>query len=167
MGLNFRLIQRTAKTSTSDVMHSTGYASASSGAQFGSSDNTTFSERQQIEQSRKLIKGYRNARVAQGVNRVPSARTYEQEQAVLAAMGAIERSERDAGNISRRQCFNNNRDQGGIQRFDYRSRQAGTINRTAGATQTNNRQVAADMRAARAGRFEAAARPTPKSGFGR
>ena len=77
MALNFKLIQRTAKTSTSDVMHSNGYANVENANSFGASDSTTFSERQQIEQNRKMIRGYRNARIAQGVNRMPAARRQE------------------------------------------------------------------------------------------
>lgn len=168
MGLNFKLIQRTTNTSTSDVAHSTGYANVSNGVNFGSSDSTTFSERQQIEQNRKLIQGYRNARVANGVNRMPKAQTYEQEQAMRAAMAAIERGERDAG-VSRKQEFNNKLERGGLQKYDTRTRQNSTINRTAQAGgQLSNRQAAAQTRAARAERFAAPARPTPKTGgFGR
>ena len=164
MGLNFKLIQRTAKTSTSDVAHSSGYADVSNGSRFGASDNTTFSERQQIELNRKMIKGYRNAMVARGVNHMPKAQTYEQEMAMKAAMAAIEQGERNAG-VSRRQEFNNKLEQGGLQKYDLRSRQNNIINRTAQAGgQLSNRQMAQQARAARAERFSAPARPTPKTG---
>ena len=166
MGLNFKLIQRTAKTSTSDVAHSTGYASASNGGQFGASDNTTFSERMQIERNRKLIKGYNNAKVARGVNHMPMARTYEQEQAMQAAMAAIEASERDCGGAEQR--LSSRMEKGGLKKYDTRMKQTGPINRTGGVAPANSRQAAADMRAARAERFSAAARPIPKTGgFGR
>lgn len=168
MGLNFKLIQRTAKTSTSDVVHSSGYASVNNGLRFGASDNTTFSERQQIEHSRKMVQGYRNARVAQGVNRMPKAQTYEQEMAMKAAMAAIAAGERDAG-VSKKQEFNNRLERGGMQKYDFNARQNGTINRTAQVGgQLSNRQMAAQARAARAERFDAPARPIPKTGgFGR
>ncbi|MCQ2570852.1 MAG: hypothetical protein MJ154_01205 [Candidatus Saccharibacteria bacterium] len=168
MGLNFKLIKRTTNTTTSDVAHSTGYAGVSNGGNFGSSDNTTFSERQQIEQNRKLVQGYRNARVANGVNRMPKAQTYEQEMAMRAAMAAIERGQRDSG-VSKKQEFNNRLERGGLQKYDTRTRQNNTINRTAQAGgQLSNRQTAAQTRAARAERFAAPARPTPKTGgFGR
>ena len=169
MGLNFKLIQRTAKTSTSDVAHSTGYASASNGGQFGASDNTTFSERLQIERNRKLIKGYNNAKVARGVNHMPMARSYEQEQAMQAAMAAIAAGERDYGGVTRQQNFSNRMESGGLKKYDTRMRQqTGPINRTGGVAPANSRQAAADMRAARAERFSATARPVPKTGgFGR
>lgn len=165
MGLNFKLIQRTTKTSTSDVAHSSGYADVSNGARFGASDDTTFSERQQIEQSRKLIKGYRNARIAQGVNRMPKAQSYEQEMAVKAAMAAIERGEHEAGYATSKQEFNNRLERGGMQKYDLRARQNNTINRTAQVGgQLSSRQTAQQARAARAERFAAPARPTPKTG---
>lgn len=106
MALNFKLIQRTAKTSTSDVMHSNGYANVENAHSFGASDNTTFSERQQIEQNRKMIRGYRNARVAQGVNRMPAARTYQQEQEMRSEMRKIDRQE-----------FNSRQEMGGLRNF--------------------------------------------------
>ena len=165
MGLNFKLIQRTTKTSTSDVAHSSGYADVSNGTRFGASDDTTFSERQQIEQSRKLIKGYRNARIAQGVNRMPKAQSYEQEMAVKAAMAAIERGEHEAGYATSKQEFNNRLERGGMQKYDLRTRQNNTINRTAQVGgQLSSRQTVQQARAARAERFAAPARPTPKTG---
>jgi len=168
MGLNFKLIQRTAKTSTSDVTHSSGYAGVSNGGSFGASDNTTFSERMQIERNRKLIKGYNNAKVARGVNHMPMARSYEQEQAMQAAMAAMAAGERKYGGATRQQEFANRQERGGLKKYDLRMKQGGTINHTAGVAPANSRQAAADMRAARAERFSARARPTPKTGgFGR
>lgn len=165
MGLNFKLIQRTAKTSTSDVAHSSGYADVSNASRFGASDNTTFSERQQMEMNRKMIKGYRNAMVARGVNHMPKAQTYEQEMAMKAAMAAIEQGERDSGGATRRQEFNNRLERGGMQKYDFNSRQNGMINKTTQAGgQLSNRQMAQQARAARAERFSAPARPTPKTG---
>ena len=167
MGLNFRLIQRTTKTSTSDVAHSTGYASVGNGANFGAADNTTFSERQQIEQHRKIIRGYRNAKVAQGANMMPKARSFEQEEALRAAMAAIERGELEASGS--RQERNSRLEKGGIQKYDFRNKQRLEINRTAqGGGTPSAREIAAAARAARAERFAAPARPTPKTGaFGR
>lgn len=168
MGLNFKLIQRTAKTSTSDVAHSSGYADVGNGSRFGASDNTTFSERQQIEMNRKIVKGYRNAMVARGVNHMPKAQTYEQELAMKAAMAAIERGERESGGATRRQEFNNRLERGGMQKYDFNARQNDAINRSGAPAPANNRQAAAQIRAARAERFAAPARPTPKTGgFGR
>ena len=167
MGLNFKLVQRISKASTSDVVHSSGYAKVQSQGAFGASDNTTFSERQQMEQRRKLVQGYRNAKVAQGANMMPKARTYEQEQAVQAAMAAIEQGERAAG-VGSKQEFNSKLERGGLQRYDTRSRNS-SFNRTAqGGGQLSNREIAAANRAARAERFAGTARPAPKTGgFGR
>ena len=168
MGLNFKLIQRTAKTSTSDVTHSSGYADVSNGSRFGASDNTTFSERQQIEQNRKIVQGYRNARIAQGVNRMPKAKTYEEEVAMKLAMAAIAEGEKNAGGATGRQEFNSRLERGGIQKYDFNSRQNSSFNRSGAPTPANNRQAAAQARAARAERFSAPARTTPKTGgFGR
>ena len=168
MGLNFKLIQRTAKTSTSDVAHSSGYASVNNGSRFGASDNTTFSERQQVELHRKHIKGYHNAMVARGVNHMPKAQTYEQELAMQAAMAAVAAGERDAG-VSKKQKFNNRLERGGMQKYDFNTRQNGVVNKSAqSGGQLSNRQMAQQTRAARAERFAAPARPTPKTGgFGR
>ena len=159
MGLNLKLINRTTKVSTSDIIHSTGYASVRSGANFGASDNTTFSERQQIEQQRKLIKGYRNARVAQGSGILPRARSYEEEIALQAAMTQIDNSARSS--IDRQKAAIE-QDRGGLRKYDFRSRQTDFHNKTArgGSAMTS--------REAMAKRFDAPARPTPKTGgFGR
>lgn len=167
MGLNFKLIQRTTKTSTSDVAHSSGYGTVNNRASFGTSDNTTFSQRQQIEHNRKHIQGYKNAQVAQSVNRVPGAiQTREQEMALQAALAQIEASERSYGyGASRKQEFNNNLEKGGLQKYDLRSRQNSSINRAGIATSSAGaRQAAAQMRASREARFSAPARPTPKTG---
>ena len=101
--------------------------------------------------NRKMIKGYRNAMVARGVNHMPKAQTYEQEMAMKAAMAAIEQGERSAGGATRRQEFNNRLERGGMQKYDFNSRQNGSINITAQAGgQLSNRQMAQQTRAARA-----------------
>jgi hypothetical protein len=168
MGLNFKLIQRTAKTSTSDVMHSSGYAKVQNNGAFGASDNTSFAERQRIEQHRKHIRGYNNAKVARGVGMMPKAQSVEDQAAIAAAAAAIAEAKNAAANSSGRQEFNVTREQGGLQKYDSRS--TGSINRTAkmgfggGAAQS-----AASQRAAMAARFSGGnAHPIPKTGgFGR
>lgn len=82
MGLNLKLIQRVSKgQSASELSHSSGYASAQNNGGFGASGGSSFSERQQIEQRRKMIRGYSSARVAQQVNRTERAKDYETQQA--------------------------------------------------------------------------------------
>lgn len=152
MGLNFKLIKRTTDTSTSDIMHSNSYAKAQNSGHFGAQDSTTFSERKQIEQRRKFVKGYRNARLARGVNMMPRARTSE-EQRELAARALKEIGDNHAENNTR-QAANAEREQGGLYKFDARSTSG--INRTAqnwGGSPTT-------QRAARAERFSG-------KGFGR
>ncbi len=159
MGLNINLIKRTTKTNTSDIIHSSGYVSGREGAVFGSSDNTTFSERQQIEQQRKLIKGYRNAQVARGTGILPRTKSYEDEVAVQAKIAEIEQNERLRG--TSKQEFNLNQDRGGLRQYDTRSRE--NVARYGSA-----REASGAIRAERASRFDAKARPVPKTGrFGR
>ena len=162
MGLNFKLIQRTTNTSAADVMHSSSYASAQNKNAFGASGNISFSERQRIEQHRKLVKGYRNAKIAQEVNMMPKAKTYEEELAVEAAINAIEKS-REKQSENKRES-NSRFEAGGLRktRFETKNDNSTPVNRL------DARQSLAAQRQARAERFDAKARPIPKTGsFGR
>ncbi|MBR5408926.1 hypothetical protein IK112_03245 [Candidatus Saccharibacteria bacterium] len=47
----------------SDMLHSSGYAKAQSGESFGAAGGSTFSERQNIEEKRRYIQGYRNSKI--------------------------------------------------------------------------------------------------------
>ncbi|MBR3176582.1 hypothetical protein IKF25_01235 [Candidatus Saccharibacteria bacterium] len=171
MGLNTKLIQRITNNSVSDVAHSSGYADAQNHGSFGVSDNTTFSERQQIEQRRKYVQGYRNARIAQGVNYMPKAKSVE-EQAQLAVAAAIARGKEEMKESH--QEYNSHLEKGGLQRYDTRNRdnsnlgQPDSFNRgqTGFARQAGsvNRQEAAAARAAQAERFSGHAHPIPKTG---
>lgn len=78
MNLNSKLIQRITHDSTKDVMHSSGYAVAQNENTFGAAGAQSFTMRQKIEQQRKFAQGYRNSRIAQGVNWMPKAVTYEE-----------------------------------------------------------------------------------------
>lgn len=146
MGLNVKLIKRISNTSAADVMHSSGYAQVGNRGNFGAADATTFAERQKIEQNRKLIQGYKNARIASDVKMMPKARSIEEQRASLAS----EYSDTSTPH----QEFNNRLERGGLRKYDTRQQYLGSINKTgAGGT-----------RAARAARFDAPARPTPKTG---
>ena len=81
MNLNSKLIQRITHDSTKDVMHSSGYAVAQNENTFGAVGAQSFTMRQKIEQQRKFAQGYRNSRIAQGVNWMPKAVTYEESLA--------------------------------------------------------------------------------------
>ena len=151
MALNTRLIKRISHTDTSDVMHSSVYAKAGNKGHFGSSDSTSFLERQKIEQNRKLIQGYKNARIAADVKMMPRARSIAEQQAILAAELALI----DARKGVSHQEFNNRLEKGGLRQYDTRRQQTAQINRTG---------AGGDRRAARAARFEANARPAPKTG---
>ena len=155
MGLNTRLIKRISKTSAADVMHSSGYAQVSNSGNFGAADSTSFAERRKIEQNRKLVQGYKNARLAAGTKMMPKARSIEEQRAILALEIAAAAAQRGVS----RQEFNSQVEKGGLRKYDTRQQNLGSINRTARG---------GDARAARAARFDAAARPTPKTGgFGR
>ena len=167
MGLNFKLIQRTTKTTTSDVMHSSGYAKVQNNGAFGASDNMSFAERQKIEQHRKHIKGYNNARVARGVGMMPKAQSVEDQAAIAAAAAAIAEAKNSADNHGGRQEFNAKVERGGLQKYDSRS--TNSINRTAKTGFGAGSTSAASQRAATAARFSGgSAHPIPKTGgFGR
>ena len=174
MGLNSKLIKRITGSSTSDVVHSSGYAEVQNAGSFGASDNTTFSERQQIEQRRKYVQGYRNARIAQGVNHMPKALTAD-EQAQLAAEAAIMQAKSDSE--MSRQEYNSHLEKGGLRRYDTRNKDSLGLQRSGsdrsqmGAARQSSaagRQEAAAARAARAERFAGHAHPIPQTGgFGR
>lgn len=179
MGLNAKLIKRFNASSTSDVAHSSGYAKIQSGASFGTSDDTTFSTRQQIEQRRKYVKSYRNARIAQGVNYMPKARSAEEQAALAAEAAAILRSKKEVEES--RQEYNTHLEKGGLRKYDTRNQQDYGLKRGAETSGANSSQSsssrqsgaggwreAAAARQAQAERFSGHANPTPKTGgFGR
>ena len=92
MGLNIKLIKHFDKTSTSDVAHSSGYANAQSGSNFGAASTETFTQRRAVEENRQVVQGYNQAMVAQRVNTTPRAMTYQEELAASAARKAALRA---------------------------------------------------------------------------
>ncbi len=149
MGLNVKLIKRISNTTSADVMHSSGYAQVGNSGNFGAADSTSFAERRKIEQNRKLVQGYKNARIAADVKMMPKARSIEEQRvSLLAEYGSSSSS-------NSHQEFNNRMERGGLRKYDTRQQYLGSINRTA---------AGGDTRATRAARFDAPARPTPKTG---
>jgi hypothetical protein len=147
MGLNYKLTQRFSKATTSDVQHTNSFARAQNADNFGAGGGQSFSERQEIELRRKLVQGYKNARVAQGVNRIPRARTYAEELAIRKK--AVEN--RCSSTTDSRQERNSTLEAGGLRKYD-----------------TSAQKNQAGLRQQMADRFAAPARPTPKTGgFGR
>lgn len=151
MGLNTRLIKRISNMSAADAMHTSVYAKAGNKGGFGADSTMSFEERRKIEQNRKLIQGYKNARIAADVKMMPRARSIADQQAILAAELALI----DARKGVSHQEFNNRLEKGGLRQYDTRQRHTAEINRSGRG---------GDARAARAARFEANARPAPKTG---
>ena len=173
MALNAKLVQRITENNAAKILHSSGYASAQSGGTMGASGNTSFSERQQIEQDRKVVQNYQSSHVAQSVNRMPKAQSVEEQSAQATADAAIAESTHGLSSVEReRREFNTNRESGGLRKYDPSNRdrfnsQASSAGfaRQSGAA---GRQDAAAARAAMAERFSGHAHPVPKSGgFGR
>ena len=71
MALNSKIIRRLSRTKSSDVMHSSGYATAQNAGNFGSVSSQSFRKRQHIDSNRQIVQAYHHARVAQQVNRQP------------------------------------------------------------------------------------------------
>lgn len=176
MALNTKLIRRVSNSTTSGVIHSSGYARAQSGNAIGASGDTSFAERQQIEQNRHLVQGYKDAHVAQSVNHMQKAMSVEEKAALDAAEAAMSKSTHGLSNVeNERREFNSRLESGGIMKYDSRNREnrfgrssqntGYGIARQSGAA---GRQEAAAARAAMADRFSGHAHPIPKSGgFGR
>ena len=162
MALNFKLIQRTAKTSTSDVMHSNGYANVENANSFGASDSTTFSERQQIEQNRQHVRAYKNSTVAMGGGM--RERSQSQEDALAAMEAQIAKSEAENSRDKRQEMIVR-QEKGGLRRYDTRERGKAEINATGRASGGGyGRTSSAEMRQAAAERFAGKAHPIPKTG---
>ena len=144
MGLNTRLIKRISRTTASDVMHSSGYAQIGNRGNFGAADSTSFAERRKIEQNRKLVQAYKNSRIAADIKMMPRAQSIADQQKALR-----EASDTEARSGMTRQEFNSHLERGGLRKYDTRQANLGSINRTA---------------AGGASRFDAPARPVPKTG---
>ena len=99
MGINYKLTQRFSKATTSDVQHTNSFAAAQNSASFGASGGQSFSERQEMEFQRKLVQGYKNARLAQGINRGPKARTYTEELAIRKKAAENRHASRGTGGV--------------------------------------------------------------------
>lgn len=157
MALNYELIKRTTNTQTGDVIHSTGYANAQNGGNFGAATGAgmSFQERLELEKNRKVVQSYKQAGVAQQRNFMPKAMNVE-EAALAKAQKAIEAA---GGGYSSRQEMNSKLNAGGLRKYD---KSATNINAAAEVSKTRGfgrvsaaegRAAAADYRAAQAQRF--------------
>lgn len=167
MALNSDLIKRITRTTTSDVMHSSGFAGAQNTNSFGASASTSFTERQNLESNRQVVQGYRRSMVAHQINAAQHAKTYQEQMAEDAKRAATMRAKQDAEKSTldyRRQEFGVRREAGGLsdtQREHIRSAYASGASARQQSTQNINRQELSR-------RFDATARPAPKTGgFGR
>ena len=59
-----------------DVMHSSGFAQVQNGGNIGVSSGESFDERRAIDEHRRFVKGYENARLVRGAYTAERARTY-------------------------------------------------------------------------------------------
>ena len=60
----------------SEVFHSSGYAKAQSGANFGAASNESFSARKTIDENRKFVRKYNNARIMNNTYAFERAKRY-------------------------------------------------------------------------------------------
>ena len=91
MGLNLKLIKRISKTSTSDVSHSSGYAHVQNGGNFGAaggSRNSSFEQRQSLNNNRQSLQAYGHSQVAQKHNFGEKSLTFEESMALAKARNA-------------------------------------------------------------------------------
>lgn len=75
-----KIIQRITRAQTSDIIHSSGFASMQNNGGFGTASTESFATRRSIDQNRKIVQGYRNSQLARGVNNMPRAKTFTQQQ---------------------------------------------------------------------------------------
>lgn len=59
-----------------DVLHSSGFAQVQSGGNIGASSGESFNERRAIDEHRRFVKGYENARLVRGAYTAERARAY-------------------------------------------------------------------------------------------
>ena len=63
-------------TKKADFLHSSGYAKEQSGDNIGSASTATFATRNAIEEQRKFVQEYRNAKILQGIRGYEKAKSY-------------------------------------------------------------------------------------------
>ena len=65
MAFSSKLIHRITKTTSADVMHSSGYAKYQNNGSFGTASNESFSQRQAIDKNRQIIQNYSHSQIGQ------------------------------------------------------------------------------------------------------
>ena len=160
MALNSRLIKRITKTTSNDVIHSSGYAQAQNSGNMGVVSAQSFEERLDLEKNRTTIQAYKQSQVAQSVNIMPKALTEEEKRKIIAAQKAKEEALRRG-----HQEFNSKLESGGLRRFDVNNKEAVAqlkakeqtksrgFGRQSAAELRENRQNAAAYRKIQADRF--------------
>lgn len=162
MALNSKLIQRITKTTSADVVHSTGYADAQNAGYLGVAQgaNQSFEDRKELEKNRQNIQAYRQASVAQQRNFMPKAMSVE-EKALADAQKAIYDAGGDDVYLTRQE-MNSKLNAGGIRKYDRAAKGvsgAKEVSKTRGfgrmsaAELRNNRMAQAEHRAAQVDRF--------------
>lgn len=76
-------------TKKADILHSSGYAKEQSGDNVGAAGVASFAARSAVNEQRKYVREYRNARLLQGIRGLERAKTYvpRVEKASNAARG--------------------------------------------------------------------------------
>lgn len=65
------------KDEKEDIFHSSAYGKAQNGGSMGSASSVSFTDRMKINQSRRVVKGYGDSRLAsQGIGNGPRAKQY-------------------------------------------------------------------------------------------
>ena len=83
-----------------DFFHSSAYAKAQNGGAMGVASTESFAARREIGQNRTMVRGYRDARVSQGVN---NARPLDAEELKRRAVERAERAKEVAEQMAQRQ----------------------------------------------------------------
>lgn len=144
------MIKRIANTTTGDVAHSSGYAQAQNAGNFGAAggSNSSFEQRQAINDNRQNIQAYGRSQVAKQHNFTERALTYDEMLAIEKANAAAKQED---NNGMTRQKMNSHLEAGGLN--PQKVEKAKGYGRLSAAEMRANRQAAASHRAAQAQRF--------------
>ncbi len=146
MALGSKIIKRiTNVKSAGDAAHTSGYARAQSGNSIGAASTQSFAERRAIEQNRTTIQGYDMSMVALSGNVGPKSMSEEEKYADEMARRAKEAAKRGMT----LQEFNSNLEQGGLRKYDTRTRGGISGAQEVSKTRGFGRMSAAEMRESR------------------
>lgn len=75
--MNNPFLKYVMKDKKEDIFHSSAYGKMQNGGSIGVSSNETFAKRMEINQNRKVVRGYGDSRLANsGINNAPRPKTY-------------------------------------------------------------------------------------------